>query len=275
MYWFFYKRKRFRKTIAGIITLMVVICNSCPAQDNQQLPDSVSVSDTVISNEEGNKITTTNTDSTGEKDTAEDIVVLRKIPDSVLAAFKKDKDFQYANDDSYWITKPLQHKKNFIDYFLEWITGTFFRILLYILFGATILFTLYRLIVENKLHMFYSSPAKKITEVVDETSMSFEDIDLKIKEAAASGDLRLCIRYMYLKALKKSGDKGIITLDAQATNQEYINQFANHPGEKEFRMLTHAYEYVWYGGFTLMSGQFESLQAQFNNFYNIIDHWEK
>jgi len=205
----------------------------------------------------------------------EHILIFRKIPDSVLAAYRKDKDFRYANDDSYWIEKPLEHKKNFLDHFFEWITSDFFRILLYVLFGATILFALYRLIVENRLHMFYSSPKKKITEAVDETSMTFEDMDLKIKDAVTSGDFRLAIRYMYLKALKKSGDKEIIKLHTQATNQEYINQFANHPAEKEFRMLTHTYEYVWYGGFTLIPEHFESLQTEFNNFYNIIDIWEK
>jgi hypothetical protein len=253
---------------------MVIICHDCSAQRGERLPDSVGINDTVgVIEEAHSDITTVNTDTVGQaKENIEDSVILRRIPDSVIAAYKKDKNFLYANDDSYWIQKPVQRKKNFFDYLVEFITKPFFRWLLYILFGAVILFALYRLIVENKLHMFYSPPKKKITEAAEETDITYEEVESKIQEAIASGDFRSAIRYLYLKALKKSGDKGFITLNAQATNHEYINQFAGHPGEKEFRILTNVYEYVWYGGFVLTPVQFESLRIQFNHFYSTIDH---
>lgn len=274
MFCLFYNKKRFLKIIAGIITCMMMLCDDGSAQSGQRLPDSLGVNDTVgVIEETHGDITTINTDTTEQaKENVEDSVIFRRIPDSVIATYKKDKNFLYANDDSYWIRKPVQRKKNFFDYFLEFISKPFFRWLLYILFGAVILFALYRLIVENKLHMFYSPPKKKIAVAAEETDMTYEEIESKIREAIASGDFRSAIRYLYLKALKKSGDRGFIQLNAQATNHEYINQFAGHPGENEFRMLTHVYEYVWYGGFVLTPTQFEFLRIQFSHFYSIIDH---
>ena len=157
MFCLFYNKKRFLKIIAGIITCIVMFCDNCSAQGGQRLPDSVGVNDTVgVIEETHSDITIINADTTEKaKENVEDSVIFRSIPDSVIAAYKKDKNFLYANDDSYWIQKAVQRKKNFFDYFLEFISKPFFRWLLYILFGAVILFALYRLIVENKLHMFY------------------------------------------------------------------------------------------------------------------------
>src|SRR5258706_8328247 len=105
---FFYKEKRFRKIIAGIITFMVMISYSCPAQDNQRLPDSVSIADTVSYSEENNNKITTATDTTERYKSNADSVILRTIPDSAITAFKQDKVFKYANDPEYWIETPVK-----------------------------------------------------------------------------------------------------------------------------------------------------------------------
>ena len=253
-----------------------MISYSCPAQDNQRLPDSVSIADTVSYSEENNNKITTTTDTTERyKSNAEDSVILRTIPDSAITAFKQDKVFRYANDPEYWIETPVKHKKNFLDYIFEWAGSRWFRIFLMLLLASVLLYALYKIITENRLHMFYSSPKKKITDAQDDTDITYENLEQKIREAIDLTDFRSALRYMYLKALKKAGDKELIRFYAQGTNQEYISQMINHPGEKEFRFITYAYEYVWYGGFTLTPLQFESLQSQFGNFYNIIDNWKK
>jgi hypothetical protein len=137
--------------------------------------------------------------------------------------------------------------------------------------GGVILFALYKIISENRLYLFYSAPKKIGQETADNIELPFDKLDDKIREATDAGDYRLALRYMYLKALKKAGDKQLIHFHTDGTNHEYVNQMRNHPGEKDFRYLTNVYEYVWYGEFPLTSLQFAGLQTQFSSLYNVID----
>jgi len=252
----------------------MIISYSCPAQDSQRLPDSVRVDDTVSFDKKTEDETTTGfTDSVINYSSKEmDSVVFRFVPDSVVAAYKRDKNFQYANQLVYWSKKkPQKPKGDFQDRILRSIDSRWFRILLVLLLVSILIYALYKIIAENKLYMFYSAPKRPTGENVAEVDMTYDNIDHKIKSSIDSGDFRMALRFMYLKALKKAGDKQFIHFHAQGTNQEYIRQMTNHPGEKDFRFLTYAYEYVWYGGFTPTPAQFESLKTQFTNLYNILD----
>jgi len=273
---FFYKEKRLGKIIVGIITCMTMICHACPAQNNHRLPDSVSIDDTVSGEDKIDNTNTIAADTVDQvKTVPDDSITFRAVPDSVIAAYKKDRNFEYANNPAYWIKEPVSHEKNFLDRIFEWFSSKWFSRSLFVVLGSVLLFALYKIIKENKLYMFYSSARKQAVATEDEMDMTYENINEKIRKAIDAGDFRNALRYMYLKALRMAGDKELIHFHAQGTNQEYITQMINQPGEKDFRLLTHAYEYVWYGGFVLTHPQFETLRVQFDKFYNIIEHWGK
>jgi len=261
------KKNQSLKLLACFMSCLFSICGIF-AQDNQRLPDSVSTDDT-ISFEKKSEVesTVTAADSAEAKPDVEDTATFRAVPSSVINAYKKDKAFAYANDPRYWAPERFSPSRNYFD----WLGSKWFRTSLIIVLVAVILFALYKIISENSLYLFYSAPKKVAGESTDNIEVSFDGLDDKIREATDSGNYRLALRYMYLKTLKKAGDKQLIRFHADGTNQEYINQMRNHPGENDFRFLTNVYEYVWYGEFPLTAPQFASLQTQFSTLYNIID----
>ena len=271
---FFYKEKRQLKICVCIIACMLlVVFNSC-AQDGQRVPDSLRVDDTVSFEGKQDEETFTNAIDTvsSQKSVEEDTAVFRAVPDSVIATYKKQKDFEYANDPAYWVkAKPEKEERSLWDRFLDGLNKKWLRGFVIFLLIALLVYALYKIIAENRLYLFYSSPKKIAQEHIHETDISFEDIEQKIHEAVHAGDFRTAFRFMYLKALKKSADKELIQFHANGTNQEYVNQMSSHPAQKDFRFLTNVYEHVWYGGFTLTQMQFDSLQTQFNNLYHLID----
>ena len=251
--------------------LLLAPCTILLAQTGQRLPDSVSTADTVspeISNAQETRPPVSDSTTDTANETRPDTTVFRAVPPAVVDAMKKDKDFAYANDPAFWTFKPVDHQPNFLDRFLEWLGSQWGRYFVYLLLGSILLFALYKIIVENKLYLFYSSPRREKTDLQQPEDLGEEKLDTKIKEAELSGDYRTSIRYHYLKLLLKAGEYGWIRFRAGGTDQEYILQMDRKPLGKSFRYLTNVYEYVWYGGFGLTPDQYQSLVAQFGQFYN-------
>ena len=69
-------------------------------------------------------------------------------------------------------------------------------------FLAFFLFIIYRIIVVNKLYLFYNSKKTKAVDEGEVTDLQDINLDEKIQQALAAGDHRMAVRYMYLKALK-------------------------------------------------------------------------
>ncbi|HTQ65721.1 MAG TPA: DUF4129 domain-containing protein [Puia sp.] len=257
------------------LIFLLIISHAVDAQDEKKTSDSTVVSDTIVSRfkQINDQLHSSAEDTaTDTKATIEDSVVLRNIPDSVSSNLGRNKDFAYANDPEYWIQAPVHRQKNLPDYLFEWISSIWFRGFVFAFLISILLYALYKIIVQNRLYMFYSSPKKNIIEGADETKSAFDNIDQKIRDAVSLNDFRSALRYLYLKTLKIAGEEKLIVFQAQGTNAAYIQQLLNHPLQNQFRFLTHAYEYVWYGGFELKQEQFESLQKQFGDFYKAMNH---
>ena len=254
--------------IIGLAFLSVIISIRVIAQSLEPLPDSVrAVEDTVVSS----VIAETDSQKTVVI-VVPDTAVLRSVPDSVIRRFKRDKDFAYANDAAYWSKEPVakKHNKNFLDYLWAFITSKGMRIFVYLLIAAVLLFALYRIVVDNKLYLFYSPPKKLIAGETTEADLQHEDIDENIERAMQAKDYRLAVRWMHLKALRLLNEKELIRFHAQGTNQEYLSQLSKHTEAKNFQYLTHVYDHAWYGGFTLTQQQAETTQQNFNRFYSAI-----
>ena len=190
---------------------------------------------------------------------------VRSVPDSVVDRMKKDKEFAYANDMSYWKKAPPRRRSSF-DRLMSLLTqSAAVKIVLYSLLVAGILYGLYQVMVVNNFFIFSGGRRRNADEESGDALVN-ENLDEKINEAVTDKNYRQAIRFMYLKTLKLLNDNHVITLHARSTNQDYIRQMYKHDALPQFRQLTHIYEYVWYGDFDPTEAQFEIISANFNRF---------
>ncbi len=201
-----------------------------------------------------------------------DSLTLRSVSAQTADSFRNAKVFAYANDPRYWKkVEPLPETKTAEPGLLEKIlSSNTTRIVMYVLLGLFLMYVIYRIIVNNSL--FYG-PSKKITaesEEINEEEIRDLDIDTRIKQAIQSGDQRLATRYMYLKSLQRLDLAGLIRYHPQATNHEYTRQLSAHALSADFGLLTHIYEYIWYGEFSVNEEQFTMVQAHFDKFYKSV-----
>lgn len=201
-----------------------------------------------------------------------DSLTLRSVSDQTADSFRNAKVFAYANDPRYWKKEePVPEKKTTEPGLLERIlSSNTTRFVMYGLLGLFLLFVIYRIIVNNSL--FYG-PSRKIateSEEINEEEIRDLDIDTKIKQAIQTGNHRQATRYMYLKSLQRLDLAGLIRYHPQATNHEYTRQLSGHTLSADFGLLTHIYEYIWYGEFSVNEEQFAMVQAHFDKFYKSV-----
>ena len=200
-----------------------------------------------------------------------DPVVFRSIPNSVIDSWKKDKDFAYANDPSYWKKAtpdaPRTERLNWLERLLNSDGFTWF---IYFLLGAILLYAILRILSENNMRLFYRSPERTVKGPEEVSNPLEENLDAQLQEALRGGDHRLAVRWLYLKALRLLNDRAAIRYHVDATNREYVRQLAGSDSYEPFRFLTGAYERVWYGEFPLSEGSFGRLYQYFQDFYKSI-----
>ncbi len=231
-----------------------LIVDSSSINLNDQLPETPVLEDTNEYEEE----------TTESFTRLPDTIIFRSVPDTILSKLKSQKEFEYANDPEYWIKKKKKEKSNKgIGYFIEWVFGSsVVRIIMYIIIGLIILYTLYRIIENNNL--FYNSSKRTISSLSeDAVEMEDENLDEKIRKAIADKDHRKAVRYLYFKTLRLFDQRGWIRYHAQATNYDYITQVNSYPVAGDFKFLTQVYDYVWYGGFELTEEQFGIVHKNF------------
>jgi hypothetical protein len=204
---------------------------------------------------------------------------LRKVPDSMVNSLQKQKDFAYANDPEYWAreqerkaeARSTSNSKGFWSYFNDFFAGKTIRTITYGALIAFFLFVIYRIIVVNKLFLFYSAKKAKTAETDEGVDITDDNLDDKIQKAVAAKEHRLAVRFMYLKALQLLNDKQWIRYHADGTNHEYVSQMSGHRLANDFGFLTRIYDYMWYGEFTVTEEQFEIVYKNFSHFYNAVN----
>lgn len=191
---------------------------------------------------------------------------VRAVPDSVAERMKKEKDFAYANDMSYW-KQEAPRKRNGLDRMLSALSNsTALKVMLYSMLIASIIYILYQVMVVNNFFIFSRGRRNKIAGNASDNESINENLDEKIKQAIDNRNYRHAIRFMYLNTLKVLSDNNLITLHAKSTNQDYIRQMYKHNNLGQFRQLTRIYEYVWYGEFDPTETQFGIIKTNFNRF---------
>jgi hypothetical protein len=195
---------------------------------------------------------------------------LRAVPDSVTDNMKKDRDFLYANDPSYWVEKRPQPSP-FASFISKLARSPMLKWVLYSFLAAVILFVLYQVMVVNNFFFFSKRrQSKKRADEAEDEDVNAENIEQKLNEAIAGGDYRLAIRYLYLKTLYLLNERKLISLQSRATNHDYLLQMQKQSAGKQFRHLTQVYEYVWYGEYRPSDSQFTTIETNFKHFFSTI-----
>jgi hypothetical protein len=259
----------FLKTSSLLFLLVIINCVTAKAQTT----DTVTIIDTIKRGTHSAENYEAGNNSSRNDVSISEPIVMRTVPDSTVEKLKRSKDFEYANDAAYLAKEPVSNRRSAGNSFWNFLTGDIMRVFIYTLLIGVLLFAFYKIIVDNKLYLFYSKPKKIVTAQKNKSEEEIpENIDEKIRETLLTKNYRLAVRYMHIKALKLLDEKELIRFHAQSTNNYYASKLRNTAFGKEFQKLTNVYEYVWFGDFKLTDQQAEIVQQNFNHFYSEINN---
>lgn len=103
-----------------------------------------------------------------------------------------------------------------------------------------------------------------ITE--DLTDINFQE---KINHALQTGNLRLAVRWHYLKMLFNLDKHQQIEFAPHKTNIDYRHELSNKKEKshlKGFIDLSRIYEYVWYGQFSITENDYRNYEKEFDDY---------
>lgn len=188
-----------------------------------------------------------------------------------------DSKFDYGKDASY-SESPLQR---FFSWLLRKLFGAathenaslFWSIVRVILIVAVITLVIFLLFKTEIRRLFSGKPA--------ETEIHFSDIpeninelniDQLIRDASQKHDYRLATRWGYLKLLKQLSQKELIRWKPYKTNFEYYAELKHELLRQEFRNVSHVYEHVWYGDFTIDETVYSRSAEEFRRFEQSVNN---
>jgi len=90
-----------------------------------------------------------------------------------------------------------------------------------------------------------------------------KNIEALIKEALENGDLRLAVRYYYLLILRELKNHQLINYEQEKTNEDYLKEIKSSPLSNSFEKLTHLYDFIWYGNFSINPQQYKTAEEDF------------
>jgi hypothetical protein len=143
----------------------------------------------------------------------------------------------------------------------------FVKVILWLLAIFFIGFVVYKLFSDEnifKRNRSYKKASDK--QPGEETPYNVAAYDTVIQQAVKNNNYRLAIRYLYLQTLHRLSDAGAVTLSAEKTNYQYVNELQGKPYQNAFSSVTLHYEYVWYGEFAISEQTFNKLNNEFKIF---------
>ncbi len=167
--------------------------------------------------------------------------------------------------------------------FFEWLFGVgnapaylavFLRLVPYLLL-ALLLYLIIRFFINaNTRALIQANKNNNLVRLSeDERIIRSEDIEQLIKDAVATKNFRLAIRYYYLFILKLMSDKQLINWQLQKTNDDYLGELKSATLKASFAKATLLYDYIWYGGFEIKEDDYGKASTLFLNLQkNVIDN---
>lgn len=247
----------------------------------QQVPLTDRIKDsTFITNDSNNDSDEEENSSGFAKDVKGDTLIYFngfEISKDSINNWKNKNEYKWIkNLDSFLIDRKKQSEKqpritlkeNRSPSFFDSIFGSgIFQTLLWMAAVTLVLFIIYKLFLSNAV---FGKRSKKATieMLQDEEDVTLaNDYDSLLQRAYNVGDLRLAMRYLFLKTLQKLNDKEMIRYSVDKTNSMYVKELA--PAKRNlFASLALYYEYIWYGNAAVNTETFDAIEIKFNEFLN-------
>ena len=194
-----------------------------------------------------------------------------------ISLWKNKKEYAWIkNLDSFLINKKKQAenqpkitiKENRGSSFLDNVFGSgILQILLWMVAIAFVLFIIYKLFLSQGIFGKQSKKVKVEVQQDEEDVTQANDYDSLLRKAYNAGDLRMAMRYLFLKTLQRLNDREMIRYSADKTNSNYVKEI---PAAKRnlFASLALYYEYIWYGNAAISKETFDAIEIKYNDFLN-------
>lgn len=182
----------------------------------------------------------------------------RLIPEEHWEAIQRDPDFHYSPPQE---EKARSRSRGGGLSFLRILSHPVFRVLLFVLIGIALLWALLRVLAQSGLEW----RGRRLPTLLDEDkdfpneASAPHQLSVLQAEAQARGDFRLAFRYRYLQVLRDLGEKGLIRLEADCTNWDYVRQLQGHALYGAFSALTRSFDQIWYGQYALTENLYQRL----------------
>ena len=191
--------------------------------------------------------------------------VLREVSKLTVDKYLAERDYEYANDPEYWKKDKIRNDPGSFS-FSKFFRNKAVQWIIFLAVIAVILYGIFLLARENNFK-WLNRRSKQVQwgepESAVERSMDYNDA---IRKYQSEGNYRMAIRYMYLRLIHSASEKNIIQIRDSSTNVEIGRAFVPHPLGSEFRYLATAYEYIYFGDFSLNQEIFDILKERFNVF---------
>lgn len=149
------------------------------------------------------------------------------------------------------------------------ISPTLWKILLFIVIGAALLWIAY-LVIKNK-----KAPNKKVViDVEDDWNpevITKTELELRLEAAMLEEDYRECVRIYFTFILKELIQKSWISWKKEKTNYHYVLEMHKRENAAHFNECVRVYDLVWYGEYKIDREIFELLQPTFQNYYQSLN----
>jgi Domain of unknown function (DUF4129) len=187
------------------------------------------------------------------------------VPQRQVKSYLENPNYAYANDPAYWAKQPPENP----GVLRGLLNSKIFQWLIFTGIICLVLFGIYQLARENNFSWLMRKGKKNNSEAAEQVQDEEIDYDTAILKYQEEGNYRLAIRYMYLRLIRTVREKTSIPIRDSSTNAEIARALNQHPQAREFRFLTMAYEYIFYGGFSPEQELFDSLKNKFDAFQKI------
>lgn len=199
------------------------------------------------------------------------VVHVRNFNQEQLAAYAKDRHFQYRENKEhfnwwqrFWSWVWYNLRKIFDGIRIGHGTWNVLKYALLMVAIAFIVFLALKLAGVDLIKVITGKSTKTdlpYTEVTEDIhEINFEG---EIEKAMSARNYRLAVRLLYLRSLKYLSDAHLIEWHIEKTNEDYLRELAGAPQHNLFSMLTHQFEYVWYGDFPVDAQKFQRINELF------------
>jgi|GEM_PF-5985615 len=183
-----------------------------------------------------------------------------KYADDLAFKLKKKQKKLKLKDDPFWdvLDLPFKYLRELINFMKDTLVG---NVIAVFLIGVIVFFIVY-LVRKNKAQLLKKSDNELPPEdMSDEELIRKADLSDLLTLAESSSDFKAAFRYRYLILIKTMTQYGIIKWDPSLTNKAIRRQIESPDIRKGFKELTVAYDYIWYGEYSIDRNEYDRLKS--------------